>query len=93
MKEKEWQTQVLGLAKIYGWAHYHTWTSIKSVPGWPDLVLCRPPRIIFAELKTETGKATEAQAWWLDLLSRCDGVEVALWRPQDLGRIDEVLRR
>lgn len=54
--------------------------------------MVRPPRIVIAELKAESGKVTEHQARWLALLGACPGVETYLWRPSDLERIAEVLR-
>lgn len=90
--EKDFQRQVLDLAGIYGWSSYHPMLSKWSERGWPDLALCRPPRLVFAELKRETGKTSEHQDRWLDLLGACPSVEVYLWRPSDLDRVAEVLR-
>lgn len=69
--EKQFEAQVKDLAKIYGWLYYHTWRSIHSPVGFPDCVLVRPPRLIFAELKTEKGKLTPEQGKWLETLERC----------------------
>lgn len=55
--------------------------------GWPDLVLAREPRLIAIECKTETGRLSQAQREWLDVLSAC-GVETHVARPSNL---DEVL--
>ena len=84
--EKDFQRQVLELARIYGWHAYHPALSKWSERGWPDLAMVRPPRLVFAELKSETGKVTEHQERWLALLGACPGVEVFLWRPSDLER-------
>lgn len=89
--ERELSAQVKQLAAVYGWTAYHTWTSVHSAPGFPDWVLVRPPRLIFAELKRERGKVTAAQQSWLDVLAQLPGVEVFVWRPSDLTRIAEVL--
>jgi hypothetical protein len=91
--EKQWMAQVVELAGIFGWETYHPWLSIHSPRGWPDLALCRPPRLVLAELKSENGKTTEAQRWWLHLLGACDGVETYLWRPADLETVKAVLQR
>lgn len=90
--EKVWRQQVLQLAKLNGWECYFTWTSIHSPAGFPDLVLCRPPRIVFAELKTERGKVTEAQTKWILTLGLCP-VEVYVWRPRDFDVVAAILRR
>jgi hypothetical protein len=90
--EKEWQAQVLELAQLLGWEHYHPYLSIRSARGFPDLVLVRPPRILLVELKSEKGKLTPAQSRWLELLGRCPGVEVHTWRPSDWDAVTEILR-
>ena len=36
--------------------------------GFPDMVMVKPPRLIFAELKSETGKLTKEQEDWIKLL-------------------------
>ena len=63
-----------------------------SERGYPDLTLIRPPRLLFAELKRETGKTSTHQDRWLALLRECPGVETYLWRPSDLDAIAAVLR-
>lgn len=85
--EKQFQAQVLQLAKLCGWKAYHTHNSRRSAPGFPDLVLVRPPRVIFAELKTESGRLRPEQRAWLEALEACPGVEVQVWRPRDLQQI------
>lgn len=47
-----------------GWMVYHTKSSRMSEPGFPDLVMVeirRPYRILFVELKTQTGKYIKAK--------------------------------
>ena len=51
------------------WRYYHTRDSRRSAAGFPDLVLVRGPRLIFAELKTERGKLTADQVAWLEDLA------------------------
>lgn len=61
----------------------------KLCAGWPDVFLCRPPRMFAIECKTETGRLTPAQkAWLIDL--RDSGVEIAVARPSTL---DEIIQR
>jgi hypothetical protein len=90
--EKVFQSQVLQIAKLYRWHAYHPALSKWSERGWPDIALVRPPRLVFAELKSEAGRVTEHQESWLALLAACAGVEAYLWRPSDLERIAELLR-
>ena len=90
--EEDLLQQVREIAKFSGFSTYHTRDSRRSDPGWPDLVLVRPPRIIFAELKSERGRLTPAQQEWIERLKRC-GLEVHVWRPSQLHIIAAVLSR
>jgi ribosomal protein L37E len=91
-EETRFQNAVLTVAQLCGWRAYHTHDSRRSAAGFPDLVLVRPPRVIFAELKTRTGRASPAQLDWLQLLRDCPGVETYLWRPADWDT-GEIVRR
>lgn len=91
--ERELREQVRDLCKVFGWRFYFTWTSIHSPRGMPDLILCRPPRLIFAELKSDKGKITSHQQEWLDLLGECGGnVECYIVRPSDIEKFVGILR-
>ncbi len=90
--EKEWQREVCDIAAMHGWRQYHTWSSVHSAAGFPDLVLCRPPDLLVVELKSNTGKITEAQAGWLNALVAC-GVRCYVWRPSDLVSVLTVLKK
>ena len=78
MSERELQKIVLDLAEVNGWMHYHTYDSRRSAHGWPDLVLCRPPEIIFVELKSNKGRLTPHQKKWQHALFLC-GLEAYVW--------------
>jgi hypothetical protein len=89
LTETQFSGLVRELAAIGGWRlRYHTVDSRGSKRGFPDWVLVHREdrRIIFAELKTETGKPTEQQEEWLEALERVRGLEVHLWRPSDWAR-------
>jgi hypothetical protein len=102
--EKDFQATVIDLARSLGWIVGFTHDSRKSEPGEPDLRMVRPPRVIFAELKTAKGKLTKGRSnksgrWlpgqdqWQDALISCPGVEYYLWRPDGLdGEIERILR-
>jgi hypothetical protein len=65
----------------------------------PDLVLVKascgnqPARLVFAELKTATGKLTAAQRMWLEVFEQCPGVEMHVWRPGDWKTIVSRLQK
>jgi hypothetical protein len=91
LTEKAWLGQVIRLAEVLGWRYYHTHRSDRSVAGFPDLVLVRRPRVIFAELKAQRTRATDAQLAWLAELRQCNQ-EVYLWRPEDAEKVARILR-
>lgn len=90
--ERAFQAQVIELARLCGWRVHHQWSAVHSPAGWPDLVLCRPPRLVIAELKAEDGVLTPAQETWIALLRACPGVETFVWRPSDWDEISRTLR-
>jgi hypothetical protein len=101
--EKIFQATVIDMARTYGWIVGFTYDSRMSEPGEPDLRMVRPPRMIFAELKTLKGKLTKGRLsqsgrWmtgqdeWGDALTLCPGIEYYLWRPDGLdGEIERIL--
>lgn len=88
--EKAWQAVVLDLARALGWRAYHTHDSRRSAAGFPDLVLVRD-RVIFAELKTATGRLSADQQVWLHELEHA-GADVHIWRPSDYDAVVATLR-
>lgn len=75
--------------------------------GFPDLVLVRAKdgRLIFAELKTNTGHVDHEQRQWLNDLEAVhdevhhqsgnlmrDHIEVFIWRPRDYDAMERALR-
>ena len=91
ISEKTFQARVIKVARLGGWRVSHTFNSRHSPEGWPDLGLCRPPRLLLIELKTERGRLRPEQREWLAALAQCPGIEVALWRPSDWPAIERVL--
>jgi uncharacterized linocin/CFP29 family protein len=107
LTEEAWQNQVIDLAKLFKWHVHHGrpartgsggWaTAIQGHKGFPDLVLARDGRVIFAELKTDDPRSRlrPEQAAWLDALGLDqlrDGPEVYVWRPRDRRTVEEKLR-
>lgn len=89
--ERAFMAQVIRCAELFRWRHYHTHRSEKSPSGFPDLVLVRRPRVIFAELKSDRGTLTDAQRAWLDELRAC-GQEAYVWRPMHWSAVEKLLR-
>lgn len=101
MKEKEFQSQVIILARLHGWLVMHTrtveirpgvWkTPMQGHAGFPDLVLAHQTRgVLFVELKSSIGRLSDTQELWLGTLSAA-GMEVAVWRPKDFQAISSRL--
>ena len=105
LPEVDFQTRIIDRAQALGWWIHHDrparkkndeWsTAISGDAGFPDLVLVRKGRVIFAELKTEKGRLSKTQSGWLGALGISDpdpgDVEVYLWRPSDTSRIEQIL--
>lgn len=92
MTERQWQAQIVETAKYLGWWVYHTHDSRRSEPGFPDLVLVRPPRLIFAEVKTAAGRLTQAQQDTIVMLDQTCA-ESYIWRPADWPAILSLLSK
>ena len=90
--EKQLSQAIVDLGRLLGFRVHRNWSEMHSPKGWPDLVLCKPPRLIFAEIKSQDGKVTEEQQEWLDLLAQVPGIEVHLWRPADFEEIAAILQ-
>ena len=104
LTEEEFQRMVIEVAHAYKWvvAHFRKARTLRGwvTPvqadgkGWPDLVLVKQSRIIFAELKSEKGKLTPEQQVWIDLLSNVGDkdVQVYIWRPSQWEQLVEILK-
>jgi hypothetical protein len=106
-----------GLVVVYGWEHvgfraamtargWRTPGTGSMAKGWPDLTLIRQRhglrRLIFAELKSDTGRLDADQERVLAVLRCLEGewasadgqrlrVDVCVWRPRDIEAIAELL--
>lgn len=101
--EEELLLAVTEAMSFFGWRWTHTRRSDKALtmgdPGVPDIIAARHPRVLFVELKSETGKlTTEQMAWVLAIAGqkpdeRLPGhPQIYVWRPSDLDRAIETLR-
>jgi len=103
MNERDLHRAIVAYAELVRWRVYHVANVQKQLRnhtavGFPDLVMVRRGRLIFAELKSERGKTTHAQDTWQLALEAvredAPNIEVYLWRPADWTsrRIEAVLR-
>lgn len=116
MSEKAFMAAILDLAERLGWksAHFHSTmrrvrradgsyghVGDKAAAGFPDLVLVKSARLIFAELKREKTQMTHEQEDWLEALGQVQryasmrwdtAPETYLWRPRMWPEIEAVLK-
>jgi hypothetical protein len=111
MREAELQDAIVEMAMMLGWKVMHTrpartatghWrTPLQGHRGFPDLCMVRPPRLVFAELKSASGKLTPEQEAWLDAIDKTadehptgGGPETYVWTPKHWrdGLVEERLR-
>lgn len=88
--EAHFQSRVIRLAQLLGWKCFHMYDATNSPAGLPDLLLRRPPRLLWAELKSEHGRLTPQQRLFLSDLIAC-GQEAYMWKPSDFDQIKTVL--
>jgi len=108
--EKQFLEAVVDLAHLQGWLVHHVLEqrhyARRIGPGFPDLVMVRGARVVFAELKVGKNRLTEDQRRWAVRLGgaanvinvRCHidpevGVSYHEWRPEDWDKIADCLGR
>lgn len=72
------------IRRLGGLLAYHTKNAMQSSSGFPDLHILGegPGRVMYRELKTERGWASEDQVNYLYRLNTC-GFDADVWRPSD----------
>jgi hypothetical protein len=99
LSEREWQQQVTSLAELCGW-HWAHWRAARTERGWrtpvsgplgagfPDLLLIHPrrQRVLFVELKSDSGRLTDEQLGVHDVLRQA-GLDVDVWHPRDWEQV------
>ena len=87
--ERDFQRSVVEAATALGWQCWHDNDPRRNKAGFLDLLLIRE-RVVWAELKTETGRLRPAQQVFMCLLRRA-GQECYVWRPSQMDEIIAVL--
>ena len=91
MTEAAFMGQIIDTARLLGWRCYHTADSRRSQAGYPDLTLVRD-RIVFLEVKTETGRISTEQADWIAAINAAGGTALVV-RPSQWDEIVASLKR
>lgn len=94
--EAQFQQAVVDLAKLRGWYVFHVHDARRGLgAGYPDLTMLHPRtgELLFAELKTSSGRVSQRQQEWIDALA-LGGHVVHVWRPAHFatGQIARALR-
>ena len=103
MTEAQFQQQIIDLGHLYGWriAHFRPALTSKGYKtpvsadgkGFPDLVMVKRARLIFAEVKSDTGKLSPEQKDWITALTCSMRCECYIWKPENWDEIVEILTR
>lgn len=96
MTEDDLLVAVTEAATNLGWKWHHVRRSDKALtmgdPGFPDLCMVRGVRLLFVELKTETGKYQPGQEDWLAAIAKLNDVtgnhvDALVVRPHNLDAL------
>jgi len=105
LSEAQFQRQVMKIAAEWGWRVVHIgrarvgkrWITPTRGPdgevvkGFPDLVLVRPPDVVFLELKKRGGVVSAEQRAWISDLQKCADVEAYIVGPDDAADVWRLL--
>lgn len=92
--EAQFRQEIVDFATIHDWLVHYSPDSRKgfsSIPGFPDLVMARGERVIFAELKVSPRKPTPEQWAWLNCLRHNPAIEVYVWYSSGMQKVKERL--
>ena len=88
-------------AEAHGWRVCHVypargrdgrWITATSSPGFPDVWMLRPGRLVVLELKSRGGRRPVEQREWIAELATVPGVAAAFAGPDDWPAVARLLR-
>jgi hypothetical protein len=89
ISEAELQQNIITLARRCGYYVFHSWSSLHSERGMPDLIIVAD-RLIFMEVKTERGRLSREQRDVIHRL-RAAGCLALVVRPSMWSQIENML--
>jgi len=99
--EVEFQGQIVDVAHLFGFTvasfraarTKHGWRTPvgADAEGYPDLTMYKGNRKVAIEVKSEKGKTTQRQEFWLSILREA-GFETYVLRPNQFDEMAEILR-
>lgn len=79
LTEKSMQEGILEEAKWLGYRCYHTYSSIRSEAGYPDLTIVGHGQLFIFEIKGPRGKTSDAQFAWIEAFQDAGIVAMIVW--------------
>ena len=95
ISEALFQEALVEYAELWGWLVWHDNDSRRNDAGFPDLVMTKGGKIIFAELKRQKRYTIKPkQLEWIEALGLAAGPNVmaTFWFPSDRDYAEAVLR-
>lgn len=91
-RERDFTKAIIDLAMCHRWLVHHTWDSRRTTgKGFPDIVMVRGGKVIWAELKaSDKSRRTDSQLAWADALLAA-GADYHLWTPSDMPQIEQII--
>ena len=95
ISEADFQEALVEYAEMWGWLVWHDNDSRRNDAGFPDLVMVKSGKIIFAELKRQKRYTIKPkQLEWIEALGLAAGPNVmaTFWFPSDRDYAEAILR-
>lgn len=89
--EAEWVEKAQALLDVAGWRWVETKPTRRSGAGAPDVIACRPPRILALEFKRASNRASDAQKAWLRDMAASGAEAHLLTFPGDWWRFEQLI--
>ena len=103
ISEAEWMVTIGDALDLTRWSWIHhrparrangQWTTPtqgNSSKGFPDIFAARPPRVLWIEVKTNTGQASLEQTEWIGRLNASGQEAHILYFPRDWHRFEALI--
>lgn len=93
VSEATFQQAVIDYLLTRCWRVNHNHDSRKSGPhaGLPDIIAARNGRVVFIELKKQSGRVSRHQQAWIDEITIGGTTEIYVFRPADWCEFERIL--
>ena len=83
---------VVDICEKQGFLWHHLYDLYKGFTGCPDLMMAKPPRLIFIKFKVQGRELGNEEHLWMQTMERCHGVEAYVFYSNDLHKAMSVIR-